>query len=78
MAGKKSVKQSRPKGSGGAPAGRAARASGGARRGAARRDRPLSDPDIVIVDDDMSVDHEKVNEERRAYLDEARSQEAFD
>ena len=36
------------------------------------------DLSIVIVDDDITIDHEKVNEERRAYLEEARSQEAFD
>ena len=33
---------------------------------------------IVIVDDDIEIDQDKVNEERRAYLEEARSQEAFD
>ncbi|MDH5463393.1 MAG: hypothetical protein OEY17_05870 [Nitrosopumilus sp.] len=33
---------------------------------------------IVIVDDDIHIDQEKVNEERRAYLEEARSQEAYD
>ena len=31
---------------------------------------------IVIVDDDLSVDKESELEERRAYLEEARSQEA--
>ena len=31
---------------------------------------------IVIVDDDLSVDRESELEERRAYLEEARSQEA--
>ncbi len=36
------------------------------------------DSSIVIVDDDMEIDQDKVNEERRAYLEEARSQEAFD
>ena len=36
------------------------------------------DMGIVIVDDDITVDQEKINEERRAYLEEARSQEAFD
>ena len=36
------------------------------------------DMGIVIVDDDIQVDQEKINEERRAYLEEARSQEAFD
>lgn len=38
----------------------------------------FADSGIVIVDDDMEFDQEKVNEERRAYLEEARSQEAFD
>jgi hypothetical protein len=33
---------------------------------------------IAIIDDDLSVDQEKINEERRAYLEEARSQEASD
>ena len=36
------------------------------------------DMGIVIVDDDIHIDQEKVNEERRAYLEEARSQEAYD
>ena len=34
------------------------------------------DSGIVIVDDDLSVDKESEREERRAYLEEARSQEA--
>ena len=37
-----------------------------------------SDGGIVIVDDDIVIDQDKVNEERRAYLEEARSQEAVD
>ncbi len=37
-----------------------------------------ADAGIVIVDDDIHIDQEKVNEERRAYLEEARSQEAYD
>jgi len=37
-----------------------------------------ADMGIVIVDDDIKIDQEKVNEERRAYLEEARSQEAYD
>jgi len=37
-----------------------------------------ADMGIVIVDDDIQIDQEKVNEERRAYLEEARSQEAYD
>ena len=38
----------------------------------------FADSGIVIVDDDLEIDQEKVNEERKAYLEEARSQEAFD
>ena len=34
------------------------------------------DSGIVIVDDDLSIDKESELEERRAYLEEARSQEA--
>ena len=42
------------------------------------KEEPVGDMGIVIVDDDIEIDQEKVNEERRAYLEEARSQEAFD
>ena len=41
-------------------------------------DEPSGDGGIVIVDDDIVIDKEKVNEERRAYLEEARSQEVSD
>ncbi len=43
-----------------------------------KKNEPIMDAGIVIVDDDIEIDQEKVNEERRAYLEEARSQEAFD
>ena len=33
---------------------------------------------IAVIDDDMQVDQEKINEERRAYLEESRSQEVSD
>ena len=42
------------------------------------KEESSDDMGIVIVDDDIEIDQEKVNEERRAYLEEARSQEAFD
>jgi len=42
------------------------------------KDEPSGDIGIVIVEDDFEIDQEKVNEERRAYLEEARSQEASD
>ncbi len=41
-------------------------------------EEPIGDMGIVIVDDEIEIDQEKVNEERRAYLEEARSQEASD
>ena len=40
--------------------------------------QPLDDAAIIIVDDDLETDKEKEIEERRAYLEEARSQEASD
>jgi len=42
------------------------------------KEEPFVDAGIVIVDDDIEIDKEKVNEERRAYLEEARSQETSD
>ena len=45
---------------------------------AKNKNEPSADSGIVIVDDDIVIDKEKVNEERRAYLEEARSQEATD
>ena len=42
------------------------------------KDEPMGDGGIVIVDDDIVIDQDKINEERRAYLEEARSQEALD
>ena len=41
------------------------------------KDEPMGDG-IVIVDDEIEIDQEKINEERRAYLEESRSQEAID
>ena len=42
------------------------------------KEEPFDDMGIVIVDDDIEIDQEKINEERKAYLEEARSQEASD
>ena len=42
------------------------------------KNEPIGDSGIVIVDDDIVIDQDKINEERRAYLEEARSQEAVD
>lgn len=39
---------------------------------------PFNDGGIIVVDDDIEVDQDKINEERRAYLEEARSQETSD
>jgi len=41
-------------------------------------EEPFADAGIVIVDDNIEIDQEKVNEERRAYLEEAKSQDASD
>ena len=42
-----------------------------------RSDLP-DDSGIVLIDDDLEVDKEKELEERRVYLEEARSQDASD
>ena len=42
------------------------------------KNEPIGDGGIIIVDDDVIIDQDKINEERRAYLEEARSQEAVD
>ena len=34
------------------------------------------DSGIVLIDDDLEIDTEKVSEEREAYLEESRSQDA--
>ena len=36
----------------------------------------FDDSGIIVIDDDLEVDTEKELEERKAYLEEARSQEA--
>ncbi len=40
--------------------------------------QPLDDAAIIVVDDELEIDKEKEIEERRAYLEEARSQETSD
>jgi len=37
---------------------------------------PLVDTGIVLIDDDLEIDTEKELEERKAYLEEARSQDS--
>ena len=48
------------------------------RKSTKKTDSEELDSGIVIVDDDFDVDKNVVNEERRAYLEEARSQDAAD
>ena len=38
----------------------------------------MDDPAIIVIDDDLEVDTEKEMEERKAYLEEARSQDSGD
>ena len=38
----------------------------------------LEDDGVIVVDDDLTVDKEKELEERRAFLEEARSQDSSD
>ena len=39
---------------------------------------PVDDSGIVLIDDSLEVDAEKEMEERKAYLEEARSQDSGD
>ena len=47
--------------------------SAGKRR---KKSSNFDDSGIVVIDDDLQIDTEKELEERKAYLEEARSQEA--
>ena len=38
----------------------------------------IDDSGIIVIDDDLEIDKEKELEERKAYLEEARSQDAGD
>jgi len=38
----------------------------------------VDDPAIIVIDDNLEVDQEKEMEERKAYLEEARSQDSGD
>ena len=38
----------------------------------------FDDSGIIVIDDDLEIDTEKELEERRAYLEEARSQDSAD
>ena len=41
-----------------------------------KKSSDLDDSGIIVIDDDLEIDTEKELEERRAYLEEARSQDA--
>jgi len=41
-----------------------------------KKPETFEDIGVIVVDDDLTVDKEKELEERRAFLEEARSQEA--
>ncbi len=47
-------------------------------KGKKTNNESFGDGGIVIVEDDLVIDQEKINEERKAYLEEAKSQEASD
>ena len=49
--------------------------SGGKRR---KKSAGLDDSGIIVIDDNLEIDTEKELEERRAYLEEARSQDSGD
>ena len=47
-----------------------------AKKSSKKKTSESDDTGIIIVDDDLAIDRETELEERRAYLEEARSQEA--
>jgi len=48
------------------------------KKGKKSKNTEQEDSGIVLIDDDLSTDAEKELEERRAYLEEARSQDSMD
>ena len=48
------------------------------KKGKKSKNTEPEDSGIVLIDDDLSTDTEKELEERRAYLEEARSQDSMD
>jgi len=43
-----------------------------------KKSESFEDVGVIVVDDDLTVDKEKEMEERRAFLEEARSQDSSD
>jgi len=43
-----------------------------------KKSESFEDTGVIVVDDDLTVDKEKELEERRAFLEEARSQDSSD
>ena len=48
------------------------------KKGKNSKNTEQEDSGIILIDDDLSTDTEKELEERRAYLEEARSQDSMD
>ena len=48
------------------------------KKGKKSKNTEPEDSGIILIDDDLSTDTEKELEERRAYLEEARSQDSMD
>ena len=47
-------------------------------KGKSKNSESFEDIGVIVVDDDLTVDKEKELEERRAFLEEARSQDSSD
>ncbi len=78
MAEKKTAKKTKPKGKTTKAKTSKSKAKSTKSKSKKVKEEPSSDMGIVIVDDEFEIDQEKINEERRAYLEEARSQDASD
>ena len=48
------------------------------KKGKKSKNTEQEDSGIILIDDDLSTDTEKELEERKAYLEEARSQDSMD
>ena len=47
-------------------------------KGKSKNSESFEDIGVIVVDDDLTVDKEKEMEERKAFLEEARSQDSSD
>ena len=72
---KKDSKAKKPKKAGSKTKKKQAKGKGGSKKAS---DKAGDDMGIIVIEDDLEIDKKAELEARKAYLEEARSQEAFD